>query len=206
MFATRTLLALLIACVVAPSAGATQRQELDQEDDLECSIQDSPDNRDVHVTWKRDAAGGIQPEVVVRGVAGSDATYILEGRVRIGRADVSWSQGPYTIDALEELSVPLQLPAQATAHPELSTYLGDLMVYVKALDPRTDAIVARASAQRAFVARAAQRLVFLDQAAADILAPYRVIGGPAALGLPEPDTDDGVLLGFSPSASVFVPR
>jgi hypothetical protein len=137
-----------------------------------CSFQKEIDNDDATVTWLRDATNGVVPQIEIRPAAKQYVAYWLEGRVHFGTQNITWTDGPYSINK-NSLLLDITLPKDAFINTAQKDYLSDLIIRLVIEDE--NGIMDRIVAER-------MRIVFLsedeplimDEATADMVAPAGV--------------------------------
>ena len=120
-------------------------------------------------------------EVAARVADRIGVQYQLEVRLHFGGTDLTWSQGPYVLDPLEDSLIAVEIPAEAYFSPSQETYVSDLVVRLVAVDQPSGETVERMSAPRLRVVWPdGEQPLLLDSEMADALASNGKFGDDAA--------------------------
>lgn len=171
--------AALLVASLAPAVGQEDTAGGDTgggattSSDTECSI--IPDGPlDLGSTWIEWIYEGdnLTNQLEIRAADRTDTVFWLEGRIHFKSEDVFWEQGPYLIDALEEVQIEVDIPEEALFSADQADYISDMRVHLVSVNSVTEKTMERSSAPHLRVLWPDGASVqLLDAEMAELIAP-----------------------------------
>jgi hypothetical protein len=158
-------LAVLLSMVPASLAG---------DDAVETQAVDPELMHVVHLTWARDKADAVLPQLLVNGNADVDVDVVLTFRASFADKLTTWTMDPIPVDADTSEEVSIKIPSEAHWATEQDNYFTDLEISVQTYDTK-GRLIGTNSGPRLKMYWKDSSFVLLDIPQAQALAPHGYI-------------------------------